>query len=109
MREGDRDVPTEGPKSTVDLVMDRLQQQDADATGKAVILTDRQKEAIAAAKRDYAANVAEAEILFRSALMATVDPEVRQELEANHRRDLGQFVSARDKKIETARKVGESS
>ena len=56
-----------------------------------------------------AANVAEAEILFRSALMGTVDSEARQELEANHRRDLSQFGSARDRRIETARKAGESS
>jgi len=47
--------------------------------------------------------------LFRSALMATVDPEGRQQIEANHRRDLGQFASARDRRIEAARKAGESS
>ena len=102
-------MSTKGPKSAVDLVMERLRKQDADVTGETVVLTDHQKEAIAAAKRDYAANVAEAEILFRSSLMGTVDSEARQELEANHRRDLGQFVSARDRRIETARKAGESS
>ena len=90
--------------------MERLRQRDAEVKGDVVVLTDDQKEAIAAAKRDYAANVAEAEILFRSALAAvTMDPEARQELEANHRRDLGQFASARDRKIEAARKAGESS
>ncbi|MAW62372.1 MAG: hypothetical protein CL473_00145 [Acidobacteria bacterium] len=89
--------------------MERLRQRDAEVKGDVVVLTDDQKEAIAAAKRDYAANVAEAEILFRSALAVTMDPEARQELEANHRRDLGQFASARDRKIEAARKAGESS
>jgi len=102
-------VSTKGPKSAVDLVMERLRQRDAEVKGDVVVLTDDQKEAIAAAKRDYAANVAEAEILFRSALAVTMDPEARQELEANHRRDLGQFASARDRKIEAARKAGESS
>jgi len=102
-------VSTKGPKSAVDLVMERLRQRDAEVKGDVVVLTDDQKEAIAAAKRDYAANVAEAEILFRSALAVTRDPEARQELEANHRRDLGQFASARDRKIEAARKAGESS
>ena len=103
-------MSTKGPKSAVDLVMERLRQRDAEVKGDVVVLTDDQKEAIAAAKRDYAANVAEAEILFRSALAAvTMDPEARQELEANHRRDLGQFASARDRKIEAARKAGESS
>ena len=89
--------------------MERLRQQDADVIGEAVILSDHQKETIAEAKRDNVANVAEAEILFRSALMATVDPEGRQQIEANHRRDLGQFASARDRRIEAARKAGESS
>ena len=102
-------MSTKGPKSAVDLVMWRLRQRDAEVKGDVVVLTDDQKEAIAAAKRDYAANVAEAEILFRSALAVTRDPEARQELEANHRRDLGQFASARDRKIEAARKAGESS
>ena len=102
-------MSTKGPKSAVDLVMERLRQRDAEVKGDVVVLTDDQKEAIAAAKRDYAANVAEAEILFRSALAVTIDPEARQELEANHRRDLGQFASARDRKIEAARKAGESS
>ena len=102
-------MSTKGPKSAVDLVMERLRQRDAEVKGDVVVLTDDQKEAIAAAKRDYAANVAEAEILFRSALAVTRDPEARQELEANHRRDLGQFASARDRKIEAARKAGESS
>ena len=102
-------MSTKGPKSAVDLVMERLRQQDADVIGEAVILSDHQKETIAEAKRDYVANVAEAEILFRSALMATVDPEARQQIEANHRRDLGQFASARDRRIEAARKAGESS
>lgn len=102
-------MSTKGPKSAVDLVMERLRQRDAEVKGDVVVLTDDQKEAIAAAKRDYAANVAEAEILFRSALAVTMDPEARQELEANHRRDLGQFASARDRKIEAARKAGESS
>ena len=102
-------MSTKGPKSAVYLVMERLRQRDAEVKGDVVVLTDDQKEAIAAAKRDYAANVAEAEILFRSALAVTMDPEARQELEANHRRDLGQFASARDRKIEAARKAGESS
>ena len=93
-------MSTKGPKSAVDLVMERLRQRDAEVKGDVVVLTDDQKEAIAAAKRDYAANVAEAEILFRSALAVTMDPEARQELEANHRRDLGQFASARDRKME---------
>ena len=97
-------VSKDAPKSAVELVMERLKQQDAGADVAATSLTDDQKEAIATARRDYEAKAAEAEILFHSKLAATVDPEVRQELEANHRRDLGQSASIRDRKIAAIRK-----
>ena len=92
------------PKSAVELVMERLKHQDAGADVEATTLTDDQKEAIAAARSDYEAKVAEAEILFHSKLAAAFDPEARQELEANHRRDVGQSASTRDRKIAAVRK-----
>ena len=92
----------EAPKSAVDLVMERLRQQDA-AEDAAVPLTDEQKAAIAAARRDHDAKVAEAEILYGAKLAATLDPEARAEFEANHRRDLAQFASSRDRKIAAIR------
>lgn len=94
------------PKSAVELAMERLRRQDAEAGAEAPSrpLTDDQKEAISAARRDYEAKVAEAEILMRSKLSATFDLEGRQEIEANHRRDLGQFASSRDRKIAAIRK-----
>ena len=94
----------DAPKSAVELVMERLKQQDAGADIETTTLNDEQKEAIAAARRDYEAQVAEAEILFSSKLAAAVDPEVRQELEAHHRRDLGQSASTRDRKIAAIRR-----
>lgn len=95
-----------GPKSAVELALERLQRQDAEAGDAAAggALTDGQKQAIAAARRDYEAKVAEAEILMRSKLAAAFDPEGRQEIEANHRRDLAQFASSRDRKIAAVRK-----
>ena len=97
-------VSKNAPKSAVELVMERLKQQDAGGDVEATTLTDDQKEAIAAARRDYEAKVAEAEILFHSKLAAAFDPEARQELEANHRRDVGQSASTRDRKIAAIRK-----
>jgi hypothetical protein len=97
-------VSKDAPKSAVELVMERLKQQDAGGDVEATTLTDDQKEAIAAARRDYEAKVAEAEILFHSKLAAAFDPEARQELEANHRRDVGQSASTRDRKIAAVRK-----
>ena len=95
-------VSKDVPKSAVELVMERLKQQDVGADVEATTLTDDQKEAIAAARRDYEAKVAEAEI--HSKLAAAFDPEARQELEANHRRDVGQSASTRDRKIAAVRK-----
>ena len=99
-----------GPKSAVELAMERLRRRDAEAGGDAPgrPLTDDQKAAIAAARRDYGAKVAEAEILMRSKLAAAVDLEGRREIEANHRRDLGQFASSRDRKIAAIREGGGS-
>lgn len=96
-----------GPKSAVELALERLRRQDAEAGDAAAgggALTEDQKQAIAAARRDYEAKVAEAEILMRSKLAAAFDPEGRQEIEANHRRDLAQFASSRDRKIAAVRK-----
>ena len=95
-----------GPKSAVELAMERLRRQDAEVGGEAAgrPLTDDQKAAIAAARRDYEAKVAEAGILMRSKLAGTFEPEGRLEIEANHRRDLGQFASSRDRKIAAIRK-----
>jgi len=101
-------VPTDAPKSAVELVMERLQKQDATASGESTSLTEDQKLAIAAARRSYEANVAEVEILYHSALAATMDPEARQQLDANYRRDLARFASACDRKIGLVRKGGQA-
>ena len=96
-----------GPKSAVELAMERLRRQDAETGDEAAAsrpLTDDEKEAIAVARRDYEAKVAEAGILVGSKLAVTFDPESRLEIEANHRRDLGQFASSRDRKIAAIRK-----
>lgn len=94
----------DAPKSAVELVMERLKAQDAAADVETTALTGDQKEAIAAIRRDYEAQVAEAEILYNSKLASAFDPEAREQLEANHRRDLGQSASTRDRKIAVIRK-----
>ena len=94
----------DAPKSAVELVMERLKQQDAVAEVGTTALTGDQKEAIAAVRRDYEAKVAEADILYHSKLAAVFEVEARQELEANHRRDLSQSASTRDRKIAAIRK-----
>ena len=91
------------PKSAFELAMEKLKQRD-EATGvETVELSGAQVAAIADARSTYSAQVAECEILIESALAATVDPNAREELQANQRRDLARFAADRDRKIARAR------
>lgn len=87
------------PKSAFELAMEKLKRRDEEAGVETAALTDAQREAIADVRRAYDAQVAERRILHQSALAKTLEPEARQELEANHRRDLGRFAGDRDRKI----------
>ena len=84
--------------------MERLREQDATTSSESTPLTEEQKLAIADARRSHEASVAEAEILYRATLASTFDPDARQQLDANHRRDLARFASARDRRIAAVRK-----
>ena len=87
------------PRSAFELAMEKLRRQDEAAGVEAVALTDAQREAIAEVRRAYEAQLAECRILYQSALATTLEPAARQQLEANHRRDLGRFATDRDRKI----------
>ena len=87
--------------------MERLKEQDAEAGIKATSLTDAQTKATAEARRTYEAHVAECRILHDSAMLTTLEPNARAELEAHYRRDLARFASDRDRKIEKIRKGAE--
>ena len=95
------------PKSAVELAMERLRQKDAEAGIETTPLTDAQKEAVADARRTYDAKVAECRILHDLALLTTMDPEERRELDANYRRDLARFATDRDRKVDAALKGAE--
>ena len=87
------------PKSAFELAMEKLRRQDEAAGVEAVALSDDQVAAIAEARSTYAAQIAECEILLSSALATTFEPEAREELQANHRRDLARFATERDRRI----------
>ena len=87
------------PRSAFELAMEKLRRQDEASGVEAVALTDAQREAIAEVRRAYEAQLAECRILHQSALATTLEPVARQQLEANHRRDLGRFATDRDRKI----------
>ena len=86
--------------------MEKLRRQDEADGVETVAMTAAQREAIAEVRRAYEAQVAECRILHQSALAAAVEPAAREEVEANHRRDLGRFATDRDRKIARIREDG---
>ena len=94
------------PKSSLELVMERLRKKDAEAGITETPLTDAQRAAIAEARSVHDARVAERRIMHSSAVVKTVDPEERQALDDAFRRDLERFESDRDSKIRKIREGG---
>lgn len=91
-------------KSAVELAMERLAKKDADAGVESRPLTEAQKAAIAEARNFYDSKIAEQEVLHQSKMRASIDPEVRETLAAEYRRDRERLVSERDHKIEKLRR-----
>ena len=90
-------------KSAVELALERLKQKDAESGVESRPLTDAQKAAIAEARNFYEAKSAEAEVLHQSKLRTTFDPEQRETLLQDYRRDRERLASERDRKIEKIR------
>lgn len=89
----------DAPKSSYELAMERLRKQDAEAGVREQPLTDEKREAIAEARRVAEARLAEREILHQSAVRGVVDPESREELEQQYRRDRDRIQSDLDRKL----------
>ena len=97
----------EAPKSALELAMERLRKKDADAgVAEARPATDAQRAAIAEARSVCEAKLAEREILFKSKLAAIREPDARETLEQDYRRDRERITSDRDRKIEEIRARG---
>ena len=93
----------DAPKSALELAMERLRKQDADAGVEASTLTDAQRKAIAEARSVCEAKLAEREILHRSKLAAVREPDAREALDQEYRRDRERITNDRDRKIEEIR------
>ena len=91
-------------KSAVELAMERLRKQDADAGIESIPLTDAQKASIAEVRNFYQAKIAQVEVLHQSKVRATYSVEERQQLEAEFRVDRERLTSERDAKIEKIRR-----
>lgn len=79
------------PKSRLELVMEKLRQQDEARGVTPVTLTDAQREAIAAARQQHEARVAQRRIMHASGLASTFDPGAALEREDELRRDLARY------------------
>ena len=89
----------EAPKSALELAMARLKKQDAEQGVSDRPLTDEQKNEIAEIRKTFAAKLAQEEILFKSKVAGVFEPDARQTLQENYRRDVERINHERDKKI----------
>ena len=96
-------MSNQGPKSAVEIAMERLRQKDAQEGVEQRPRTEKQKAAIAEIRSIYEAKLAQADVMHNSAMAGMLDPAVRQELEQGHRRERERLTSERDVKIERAR------
>jgi hypothetical protein len=87
------------PKSSLDLVLERLKKKDAEAGVQETPLTDAQRAEIADVRRSYEARVAERRIMHESAAVSAFEPAEREARDAELRRDLDRFERERDEKI----------
>jgi hypothetical protein len=96
---------TDGPpKSRLELVMEKLRQQDEAQGVTQVTLTDAQREAIGVAKKQHEARVAQRRIMHQTAMMGTFDPAASLEREEELRRDLARFEREHEEKLAAIRR-----
>jgi hypothetical protein len=93
----------QAPKSAFELAMERLRKKDADEGLVEKPLTEQQKAEIAEVRQVYAAKMAQEDILHKSKLATTWDPEERMKLDDGYRRDVQRLNDERDRKIEKIR------
>jgi hypothetical protein len=94
----------DAPKSALELAMARLRKKDEDSGETEQPPTEEQKARIAEVRQAAQARLAQEDIMFKSSLAQTWDPEGRATLEANHRRDLQRIQDERDSKIAKIRR-----
>jgi hypothetical protein len=96
-------MPDQGPKSSFEIAMERLRQKDAQDGVERRPVTDEQKAAIAEIRNFYDARLAQDEVLHKSSLSHTFEPEARVSLQEGYNRDRQRLIAERDAKIERIR------
>jgi hypothetical protein len=95
----------QGPKSSLELAMERLRKKDAEAGITARPMTDQQKNAIAEVRSLYDSKIAEQEILQQAAmrnLLSAESPEL-EEVTRRFRREKERLASERDSRVDRIR------
>ena len=93
-----------GPKSSLDLVMERLRAADREAGIEEAPLTSAQKAEVAEARRVAASRLAEREILFRDSMKKIEDPAEREKAEREYQFDRQRINEDCDRAIEAIRR-----
>jgi hypothetical protein len=93
----------DAPKSALEIAMARLRQKDAESGETASTLTGEQKARIAEVRQTAQAKLAQEDILYKSSLATTWEPEARAKLEAEHRIDVQRINDEADRKVEKIR------
>lgn len=91
------------PKSSIDIVMERLRKKDAEAGTAHQTLTDAQRAAITEVRSVYEAQAAERRIMHQSEVAGLFDPAQLEERDILMRRDLDRFERERDEKVKRIR------
>ncbi len=91
-------------KSAYELAMERLKAEERAAGTEEAPLDNKQKEAIAEARRIASARLAEREILFKDALKKAAEPEAREKAEAEYRIDRQRIEDDCERAVEAIRK-----
>ena len=89
----------DAPKSALEIAMARLRQKDAESGETASTLTGEQKARIAEVRQTAQAKLAQEDILYKSSLATTWDPEARAKLEAQHRSDVARINEDAERKV----------
>jgi hypothetical protein len=87
------------PKSAYEIAMERLRQKDVDDGIERRPPTEQQKAAMTEVRSVYEARLAQEDVMHKSALLRTVDPEARTALQEEYQRSRARLVSERDGKI----------
>jgi hypothetical protein len=94
----------QAPRSALEIAMERLRQKDAQDGVDHQPRTDEQKAAIAEVRSFYDAKIAQAEVLYRSAVVGILDETARTRLDEEYQRDRARLQSDRDAKVEKIRR-----